>query len=108
MMRPLWSQKSLFTKANVSSNMLPHHYAQSICNICAAGTRAPGEVLSWQYAISARTADSYQDVGVCAASIPVVGFNAVLTSEHFASFLVFGILHAALAIAYIKAWALVA
>jgi len=38
-----------------------------------------------------------------AASIPVVGFNAVLTSEHFASFLVFGILHAALAISYIKA-----
>ena len=38
----------------------------------------------------------------CAASIPVVGFNAVLTSEHFASFLVFGILHAALAIIYIK------
>ncbi|KAK9846648.1 hypothetical protein WJX81_008403 [Elliptochloris bilobata] len=37
-----------------------------------------------------------------AASIPVVGFNAVLTSEHFASFLVFGILHAALAITYIK------
>ena len=37
-----------------------------------------------------------------AASIPVVGFNAVLTSEHFASFLVFGILHAALAIIYIK------
>lgn len=41
-------------------------------------------------------------VSVCAASIPVVGFNAVLTSEHFASFLVFGILHAALAIIYIK------
>lgn len=38
----------------------------------------------------------------------MVGFNAVLTSEHFASFLVFGILHAALAIAYIKARALVA
>ena len=32
----------------------------------------------------------------------MVGFNAVLTSEHFASFLVFGILHAALAIIYIK------
>ena len=32
----------------------------------------------------------------------MVGFNAVLTSEHFASLLVFGILHAALAIIYIK------
>ncbi len=40
----------------------------------------------------------------CAASIPVVGFNAVLTSEHFGSFLTFGVLHAALLIQYIKAW----
>ena len=38
----------------------------------------------------------------CAASIPVVGFNAVLTSEHFGSFLTFGVLHAALLIQYIK------
>lgn len=37
-----------------------------------------------------------------AASIPVVGFNAVLTSEHFGAFLAFGVLHAALAIGYIK------
>ena len=36
------------------------------------------------------------------ASIPVVGFNAVLTSEHFGSFLTFGVLHAALLIQYIK------
>ena len=31
-----------------------------------------------------------------AASIPVVGFNAVLMSEHFGAFLAFGVLHAAL------------
>ena len=37
-----------------------------------------------------------------AASIPVVGFNAILMSEHFGAFLAFGILHAALAISYIK------
>lgn len=37
-----------------------------------------------------------------AASIPVVGFNAVLMSEHFGSFLAFGVLHAALAMQYIK------
>ncbi|EIE25593.1 STT3 subunit of Oligosaccharyl transferase [Coccomyxa subellipsoidea C-169] len=37
-----------------------------------------------------------------AASIPVVGFNAVLMSEHFGAFFAFGILHAALAIRYIK------
>ena len=33
----------------------------------------------------------------------MVGFNAVLTSEHFGSFLTFGVLHAALLIQYIKA-----
>ena len=32
-----------------------------------------------------------------AASIPVVGFNAVLMSEHFGAFLAFAVLHAALA-----------
>ncbi len=32
----------------------------------------------------------------------MVGFNAVLTSEHFGAFLAFGVLHAALAIDYIK------
>lgn len=37
-----------------------------------------------------------------AASIPVVGFNAVLTSEHFGAFFTFAVLHAALAIRYIK------
>jgi dolichyl-diphosphooligosaccharide--protein glycosyltransferase len=31
-----------------------------------------------------------------------VGFNAVLMSEHFGAFFAFGILHAALAIRYIK------
>jgi hypothetical protein len=40
---------------------------------------------------------------VRAASIPVVGFNAILMSEHFGAFLAFGILHAALAISYIQA-----
>ena len=39
---------------------------------------------------------------VYAASIPVVGFNAILMSEHFGSFLVFGVLHGALAINYVK------
>ncbi|GJM93161.1 hypothetical protein PR202_ga09691 [Eleusine coracana subsp. coracana] len=37
-----------------------------------------------------------------AALVPVVGFNAVLTSEHFASFLVFIILHVVALIYYIK------
>lgn len=36
------------------------------------------------------------------ANIPVIGFNAVLMSEHMASFFVFGLLHAALAIEYIR------
>lgn len=39
---------------------------------------------------------------LAAMNIPVIGFNAVLMSEHFASFFVFGILHAALAIKYIQ------
>jgi dolichyl-diphosphooligosaccharide--protein glycosyltransferase len=39
---------------------------------------------------------------LAAMNIPVIGFNAVLMSEHFASFFVFGILHAALAIQYIQ------
>ena len=38
----------------------------------------------------------------CAASIPVVGFNAIMTSEHFGAFLTFVVLHAALLIRYIK------
>ena len=37
-----------------------------------------------------------------AASIPVIGFNAVLTSEHFGSFLAFGVLHVALAVQFIR------
>jgi hypothetical protein len=36
------------------------------------------------------------------ASIPVVGFNAVLMSEHFGSFLVAAIMHAALAVRWVK------
>ena len=39
---------------------------------------------------------------LAAMNIPVIGFNAVLMSEHFASFFVFAILHAALGIKYIK------
>jgi dolichyl-diphosphooligosaccharide--protein glycosyltransferase len=39
---------------------------------------------------------------LAAMNIPVVGFNAVLMSEHMASFFVFGILHAALGIQYIQ------
>ncbi|KAK8523187.1 hypothetical protein V6N13_113139 [Hibiscus sabdariffa] len=37
-----------------------------------------------------------------AASVPVVGFNAVMTSEHFASFLVFIIIHVVAFAYYIK------
>lgn len=37
-----------------------------------------------------------------AASVPVIGFNAVLMSEHFAAFLAFGVLHVAMAVKYIK------
>ena len=32
----------------------------------------------------------------------MVGFNAILTSEHFGAFLTFGVLHAALLLRYIK------
>lgn len=39
---------------------------------------------------------------LAALNIPVIGFNAVLMSEHFASFIVFGILHVALALQYAK------
>ncbi|KAI8105598.1 hypothetical protein M9434_000182 [Picochlorum sp. BPE23] len=39
---------------------------------------------------------------LAAMNIPVIGFNAVLMSEHFASFLVFGLLHLVLAIKYTK------
>jgi dolichyl-diphosphooligosaccharide--protein glycosyltransferase len=35
-------------------------------------------------------------------NVPVIGMNAVLMSEHFASFLVFGLLHVVLAVQYIK------
>ena len=37
-----------------------------------------------------------------AAMIPVVGFNAVLMSEHFGAFFAFGVLHGALFIRYVK------
>ncbi|CBI28016.3 hypothetical protein VitviT2T_016475 [Vitis vinifera] len=37
-----------------------------------------------------------------AALVPVVGFNAVMTSEHFASFLVFIIIHVVALVYYIK------
>ncbi|GBG71322.1 hypothetical protein CBR_g8744 [Chara braunii] len=37
-----------------------------------------------------------------AASVPVVGFNAVMTSEHFASFLVFCILHIVALVCFLK------
>ena len=40
---------------------------------------------------------------LAAANIPVIGFNAVLMSEHMASFFVFALLHAALALQYIQA-----
>jgi len=35
-------------------------------------------------------------------NIPVIGMNAVLMSEHFASFMVFGLLHVVLAVKYTK------
>jgi len=37
-----------------------------------------------------------------ACSVPVVGFNAVLMSEHFGAFLAFGCLHVALGVAWIR------
>jgi dolichyl-diphosphooligosaccharide--protein glycosyltransferase len=37
-----------------------------------------------------------------AASIPVVGFNAILMSEHFGAFLAFLALHGALLLAFIR------
>ncbi|KAF6258860.1 Oligosaccharyl transferase STT3 subunit-domain-containing protein [Scenedesmus sp. NREL 46B-D3] len=37
-----------------------------------------------------------------AASIPVVGFNAVMMSEHFASFLVAAVMHAALGVRWVR------
>jgi asparagine N-glycosylation enzyme membrane subunit Stt3 len=37
-----------------------------------------------------------------AASIPVIGFNAVTTSEHFGAFLAFAVLHGAIAVSYIR------
>ncbi|GLT48526.1 hypothetical protein SLA2020_221460 [Shorea laevis] len=39
---------------------------------------------------------------VLAALVPVVGFNAVMTSEHFASFLVFIVIHVVAFVYYIK------
>ncbi|GLT51703.1 hypothetical protein SLA2020_250960 [Shorea laevis] len=39
---------------------------------------------------------------VLAALVPVVGFNAVMTSEHFASFLVFIVIHVVALVYYIK------
>lgn len=36
-----------------------------------------------------------------AASVPVVGFNAVLMSEHFGAFLAFAILHVAILVRYV-------
>jgi len=38
-----------------------------------------------------------------AASIPVIGFNAVLMSEHFGAFLAFVVLHAAMLVRYVRA-----
>lgn len=37
-----------------------------------------------------------------AASVPVIGFNAVMTSEHFASILVFAVLHVFALVAYLR------
>lgn len=39
---------------------------------------------------------------LAAACIPVVGFNALLTAEHFGSFLAFAVLHMAMAMRYFK------
>jgi dolichyl-diphosphooligosaccharide---protein glycosyltransferase len=56
--------------------------------------------------LSARLYVAYAPIAVLgtliAASVPVVGFNAVTTSEHFGSFLAFGVLHVALMVRYIK------
>lgn len=37
----------------------------------------------------------------CAASVPVVGFNAVLMSEHFGAFFAFAVLHVAMLVRYL-------
>lgn len=37
-----------------------------------------------------------------AASIPVVGFNAVYMSEHFGAFLAFVVLHLAMLVRYVR------
>ncbi|KAB2618476.1 dolichyl-diphosphooligosaccharide--protein glycosyltransferase subunit STT3A [Pyrus ussuriensis x Pyrus communis] len=57
--------------------------------------------------ISRSVAGSYDNEAVVlgtllAALVPVVGFNAVMTSEHFASFLVFIIIHVVAFVYYIK------
>lgn len=66
-------------------NLLPIH-----CLACvASGRLTPRLYVAYAPLIAIGTLE--------AASIPVVGFNAVLMSEHFGSFLAFAALHAALA-----------
>lgn len=71
-------------------NLLPIH-----CLACVVFGRA-----SWRLYVA--YAPFVIMGGLAAMNIPVIGFNAVLMSEHFASFFVFGVLHAALAIQWIK------
>lgn len=40
-----------------------------------------------------------------AASIPVIGFNAVYMSEHFGAFLAFVVLHAAMGVRFVRSQA---
>ena len=66
-------------------NLLPIH-----CLACvASGRLTPRLYVAYAPLIAIGTLE--------AASIPVVGFNAVLMSEHFGAFLAFAVLHAALA-----------
>lgn len=48
------------------------------------------------------TLTQYTHSNTHAASIPVIGFNAVLMSEHFGAFLAFIVLHAAMLVSYIQ------
>ncbi|CAI5467618.1 unnamed protein product [Closterium sp. Yama58-4] len=69
---------------------------QCLCgplNVLRACTSLPTSRAPWQIILGT----------LLAALVPVVGFNAVMTSEHFGGFLVFVVLHIAALSYYIKA-----
>lgn len=72
-------------------NLLPIY-----CLACVAGGRANGRhYLAFAPLVFMGT--------LLAASVPVVGFNAVLMSEHFGAFLATLVLHAALLLRFVRA-----